>query len=769
MVYRRLLLASVLCFSARAGAAERSTSIDLSAATVVASAEDVAATVLVEELEKRTGIRLPRSADLPAQRVAIVFATRPSGLAPEGYRLHVDRSDSAPIVRVTSVDRRGALYGAGQLLRRIDWGPGRIQIAANLDMATSPRYPIRGHQLGYRPQANSYDAWTVAQFDQYIRELAFFGVNSIEGIPFHDDRPSPVMKVPRRKMNRAIGEICHRYGLDYWAWVPVDFDLKKTDRRARMLDRCDEFFKDTPELTGIFVPGGDPGDNPPELVLPFLEDMAKRLRGTHPRAKIWLSLQQFKPKQVDYVFDYINRQAPDWLGGLIAGPSSPPIPELRRRLPKVYRLRDYPDLTHNKICQYQVPAWDQAYALTLGREGVNPRPVEFALIHNQVASYTDGFVSYSDGIHDDVNKTIWSALSWDPSLNVRDILTDYARVYFNPDLAEQAADGILALERNWRGPLIRNGAVEGTLLQWRELERAAPNLEQNWRWQMCLMRANYDTYVRRRLIHETKLEEKANGAMLEAPAIGAEAAMDRAIAILNRAVSRPIATELRARIVDLCDKLFHSVGLQTSVNTYYASGEERGAVLDFIDYPLNNRWWIEDQFQLLRHLESEGEKCARLSAIANWEHSAPGSFYDVVGNISKSPHVVRCEAETAPETNLQQPEPDFWWLNEGNSRARLTWQVTMWPTQMLYEGLDPNATYVVRSSGLGQALLRINGRRVQPGINTKTMGTEIKEFPVAPEYVKDRKLVLTWDPPIEEEHLNWRQHSRLAEVWLIPK
>jgi len=411
MVRSRLLVASALSFSALAGAGTRSTSIDLSTATVVAPAGDIAANVLIEEVEKRTGIRLPMSAELPPRNTAIVFATGMSGLAPEGYHLHVDESGPAPIVRVTGVDRRGALYGAGQLLRRIDWGPGRIQIAANLDIATAPRYPIRGHQLGYRPQANSYDAWTVAQFDQYIRELAFFGVNSIEGIPFHDERPSPVMKVPRREMNRAIGEICHRYGLDYWAWVPADFDLKKTDLRARMLDQCDEFFNDTPELTGIFVPGGDPGDNPPELVLPFLEDMAKRLHGPHPRAKIWLSLQQFKPKQVDYVFEYINFHAPEWLGGLVAGPSSPPIPDLRRRLPKTYKLRDYMDLTHNKICQYQVPSWDQAYALTLGREAINPRPAEFALIHNQFAPYTDGFVSYSDGIHDDVNKTIWSALS----------------------------------------------------------------------------------------------------------------------------------------------------------------------------------------------------------------------------------------------------------------------------------------------------------------------------------------------------------------------
>ena len=41
-------------------------------------------------------------------------------------------------------------------------------------------------------------------------------------------------------------------------------------------------------------------------------------------------------------------------------------------------LRLYPDLTHNKLSQYEVRDWDQAFALTEGREAVNPRPVEYA-------------------------------------------------------------------------------------------------------------------------------------------------------------------------------------------------------------------------------------------------------------------------------------------------------------------------------------------------------------------------------------------------------
>lgn len=99
-------------------------------------------------------------------------------------------------------------------------------------------------------------------------------------------------------------------------------------------------------------------------------------------------------------------------------------------------------------------------------------------------------------MHDDVNKTIWSALSWNPNGEARDILVDYARVYFAPGTAAAAADGILALENNWRGPLANHGAVEGTLLMWRRLADLEPKLDDNWRWQMCLLRADYDACVR---------------------------------------------------------------------------------------------------------------------------------------------------------------------------------------------------------------------------------------------------------------------------------
>ncbi|MFO0958146.1 MAG: hypothetical protein U0800_12085 [Isosphaeraceae bacterium] len=56
--------------------------------------------------------------------------------------------------------------------------------------------------------------------EQSIRELAPFGLNCVENIPFEDSTPGVLMKVPRPAMNVAMSEICARYDQDYWLWTP---------------------------------------------------------------------------------------------------------------------------------------------------------------------------------------------------------------------------------------------------------------------------------------------------------------------------------------------------------------------------------------------------------------------------------------------------------------------------------------------------------------------------------------------------------------------
>jgi len=187
--------------------------------------ERKAVTVLREKIHKRTAIQLSTVTQWPRtrQRVIAVGQTEQiKNLAPprsdileddkalerEGFRLSITEE----AILVTANDPRGVLYGAGKLLRILRMKPGSILAQGQLQITTFPRYPIRGHQLGYRPKTNAYDAWSPAQFDQYIRELALFGANSIEIIPprTDDDLTSPHMELAPMEMMIRQSEITFR-------------------------------------------------------------------------------------------------------------------------------------------------------------------------------------------------------------------------------------------------------------------------------------------------------------------------------------------------------------------------------------------------------------------------------------------------------------------------------------------------------------------------------------------------------------------------------
>jgi hypothetical protein len=750
---------------------------DLSKATIFASSNipspvrETAIRVLKEEIAQRTAIQLKETDKIGSQPVIALVLSSENEVAgksvpvngsevkpetkPEGFRLVVEQSNGKKILWLIAADQRGVIFAIGQLLRTAELTRGKILFDKKNEIATAPKYPIRGHQIGYRNTANSWDAWTMDQYEKYLRELAMFGTNSIENIPFQDDRINPLMKYPREVMNKRISEICHEYGLDYWIWTPADVDLSDPAKFKAEVARHAEYYKNCPYLDGVFFPGGDPGSNHPKDVMTFLKAVTTELKKYHPKATMWISLQGFSDEQVDYFYQYLEKNNPDWLTGVVTGPSSPDLAATRFRLPIKYQHRHYPDLTHTVRCQFPTLNWDQAFALTEGREVCNPQPVYYAKIHNRYAPFTDGFLSYSDGVHDDVNKVTWSQMAWDPTKPVRDVMVEYARFFFGSSVAEAGADGILALERNWVGPTEENGGIEATYAFWKNLESQHPELKNNWRWQMLNMRSNYDVFVKRRKAYEQKLESQANEILSQAPKTGSAKAMELALAIVNKADKEPVTGELHKKIEDYCEALFQSIGLQTSVKKYKASGSERGAILDHLDYPLNNRWWLTDEFKKVEKMVTEKEKTDRLEVIAKWENPGPGSYYDNISDISKSIHVL----------TFSDDATDVAWWDDGFSRRRLSTQLFQNFPVLKYFDLDPNGRYLIRVAGYGEALLRVDGERIDPTIYNKGY-EEFKEFPLNPKYVSDGKIDVTFDQP-EESKLNWRERSKVTDVWLI--
>lgn len=751
--------------------------LDFSKANILASKNipsplrETAIRILKEEIIQRTNLQLNEVSKIGNQPIIAMVISSENELMgihvpvnssdnkpeynAEGFRIVIDLVDGKKILWMVAADQRGILFAIGHFLRTAELTRNKILFNIKNEIATSPKYPIRGHQIGYRSTANSWDAWTMDQYEKYLRELSLFGANSIENIPFQDNRVNPLMKYPREVMNRRISEICHEYGLDYWIWTPADVDLSDPVKFKAEVAKYGDYYKNCPYLEGVFFPGGDPGNNHPKDVMPFLKEVTILLKKYHPKATMWISLQGFNDDEVDYFYQYLDRNNPEWLTGVVSGPSSPDLSATRFRLPKKYQHRHYPDLTHTVRCQYPALNFDQAFALTEGREVSNPRPCYYAKIHNRNAPFTDGFISYSDGVHDDINKITWSQMGWNPERPIRDVMVEYARFFFGSTVAEAGADGILALERNWVGPIEENGGIETTFAYWKNLETQHPELKNNWRWQLLMMRSNYDTFLKRRKAYEQKLEKEANEVLIKAPKMGSSKAMEIALNLLNKAEKEPVAIDLRQNVINYCEALFQSIGLQTSVKKYGASGFERGAILDFIDYPLNNRWWLTDEFKKIEKIETEKEKLDRIKVIATWENPGEGSFYDDVSNISKSSHVL----------TVSDDATDVAWWDNGLSRRRLSTQLFQNFPELKYADLDPNGRYMIRVAGYREALLRVDGERIDPTLYNKGY-EEFKEFPLNPKFVSDGKIEVTFDQP-EESKLNWRERSKVTDVWLI--
>jgi len=637
-----VVLGLVLVFG---GLAFSASQIDLSEAVIVVTSTDKvqvnAAKMLRDEIEKRTRIALEINPLIPlGDTTAIVMGTAkampgkfipPSGLEvpekAESFAIWVDsRNRTGKTVCLIGSDRRGVLYAVGKLLRTLKMRKDKVTLDSAFTISTSPVSEIRGHQVGYRPKTNAYDAWSIDIWEQYYRDMIAFGTNTVEFVPpeSDDSDDSPHFPKPKLEMMTAMSQLADDYDLDVWIWYPVvdDDDLnEKTISKA--LKVRENVFKKLPRVDAVFVPGGDPGEVQPKQLFALMKRLKEVLNKYHPKAEMWVSPQGFDfegdaPGYLKVFYEEMAKE-PKWLDGVVFGPQvADNLKVLRGKLPKQYPIRRYPDITHCLDAQYQIPDWDSAFHLTLYREPINPRPYAYAKIFRDWGKYTCGFITYSEGANDDVNKFVWSCLGWDPETNIEYILRDYSKYFISGRFADRFAEGLIGLEKNWQGPLIANYGVHETLKIFREMELAAtPQEKHNWRFQLGLYRAYYDAYVRRRLIYETELEEEAMDVLRRATEkkIDTLLALDRAEEILNKAQFDKVGLDLRARVYEMAEALFQSIRMQVSVERYDAKSERRGGNLGLIDTPLNESKKLKKMFADIRKIGSDKKRRDRIREI----------------------------------------------------------------------------------------------------------------------------------------------------------
>jgi hypothetical protein len=684
------------------------------------------------------------------------------GLKPEGYRI----TSTPEGVLVEGADPRGVLFGVGKMLRMASISRGRFAFPAGVRVESSPETPLRGHQLGYRPKPNSYDGWTVEMWEQYIRDLAVFGTNAIELIPprSDDDPDSPHFPLPQIEMMAEMSRIGHEYGMEIWVWYPaMDEDYRDPKTVEFALREWGDVFQRVPHIDHVLVPAGDPGHTAAKPLMALLEKQAANLRARHPGAGMWVAPQGFDAGQIEDFFEIV-RQKPAWLTGLAYGPQTRiSMAEVRRRTPAGYPLRNYPDITHTRMAQFPVPDWDASFAATQAREPVNPRPLDQAAIYRVTRPLSFGFITYSEGCNDDVNKFLWSGMGWSSKTPIIEILREYSRYFIGPDAEEGFAQGLLALERNWKGPVAANSGIETTLAQFQDLERrATPQQTANWRFQQALYRAYYDAFVRARHLEEAAQERRALERLGDTR-LPPAAAMEEALRILNEADLHPAAAALRARLGELAEALYQSIRMQLSVDKY-GGQPGRGNNLDTADAPLNSREWLREQFARIAKLAAPDQQRRELAQLAQWSNPGPGGFYDDLGNPARQPHLIRgSRFERDPQSfegaatffDRRFRGPRSWWTQAISYYDR--------PLEMQYSGLDPKSRYRVRVVyGAGPVRLEAEGAEIH-GYLTKPF--EILEFDVPAPATADGELRLTWRGA--EGAGGAGRGCQIAEVWLM--
>ncbi|MBS1799506.1 MAG: hypothetical protein JSS95_06730 [Acidobacteria bacterium] len=621
------------------------------------SREKLAAQILSEEVSKRTRIAWPISTEVANTSAPLVIvATKPhlTGILAaghlaipsfvetaesEGFSIRILGKDKR-VVLIAGNDTRGVLFGIGYFLRHLDMQPQSIFSANLVDTDQEPEYPVRGHQLGYRPKNNTYDGWDIKAFDQYIRDLILFGTNTIELIPPHSDdaATSPLFPVPSMEMMVSLSSLIHHYGLRCSIWFPaMEKDYTDPAQLERSIHEWGNVFSQLQQVDSIFVPGGDPGHTDPKVLFHFLGRVAIELHKYHPHAEIWVSPQAFSEEWLSQFYALL-RDRPSWLTGVVYGSEMRPTPaEFRAHVPPSIPIRFYPDIAHTASSEHPVPNWDPAFALTEGREPINPRPVDEGLIFHSASKTTIGFVTYSEGVNDDVNKFLWSGWGWNSKQTSDEILAQYVHLFLAPALSSEILPPLHGLEDNWRGPARSNPSIEPTLAAFQVLASKYPGLKTNWRFQQLLYRAYYDTYVQRRLRDESSAQEKAVQILRSAyPSNTNENIIEAETAIATP--PQCSVSSLCQRIQNLADDLFASVRMQLTVSRHHASSVDRGANADSVDEPITDRLWILGKLKYAK-ATSGTNRTAIVKEILDMV--APTSpLYDDIGQPGRQAHIL---------------------------------------------------------------------------------------------------------------------------------
>ena len=233
--------------------------------------------------------------------------------------------------------------------------------------------------------------------------------------------------------------------------------------------------------------------------------------------------------------------------------------------------------------------------------------------------------------------------------------------------------------------------------------------------------------------------------------------------------------------------------MQLSVDKYKAVAVSRGANLDTVDFPLNNRVWLKLRFTELRKHSQKRERLAGIEEVLNRTNPGPGGFYDDLGNTAGQPRLVDPGPGYDADPGSYKSVRSGWLAFSGgligrrsldaidpNGPARfLEYPMEWWtyaqtrydaPLTLVYRGLDPNASYKVRVVYVGDpedpkmGLLANGSIEIHP-FRSKPAPMQPLEFDIPADATRGGELKLSWWT--EPGKGGFDSSVDIAEVFLI--
>lgn len=447
----------------------------------------------------------------------------------ESFRIE-DRSAGG--VRIVGHGERGLLYGVGKFLRTSRFDRSGFT-PSEWRGTSSPACPIRGIYLATHFHNFYHDA-PIEEVQRYVEELGLWGFNTL--VVWYDMHhfnglDSPEAKAFRVRL-RGICEAAKNVGLDVGLGVvanegyanspteiradvsgmrgakfPTDICPATPAGRRYILNNFTELFDWCADLQPAYVwiwpydsggcgcaacrPWGSNG---------FLNTgaaVAELARGRLPGVRVIMSTWFFDDREWEGLTSALADKPP-WANYVLAEGTTRPMPA---GLPMV----GFPE-----ISMHETFPW--------GGFGATPLTQRAQREWDKVKQHIVGGFPYSEGIYEDMTKTVFSQFYWDDR-PAQDTLREYIAYEFSPDVVDEILQVVSTLEQNhhwrwWPGelegvalaqdwfpsrgspPQPDPGAERAYEIVRRVDDELSPRARGNWRWRILYLRALLDAELK---------------------------------------------------------------------------------------------------------------------------------------------------------------------------------------------------------------------------------------------------------------------------------